>query len=563
MSHPASFSPAPTFGSLFCGVGGFDLGFEAAGFRCAWQVEIDKAAAGVLAHHWPDVPRWADVVAFADWLETLTPAELEPLLVDVVTYGFPCQDLSVAGKRAGFEGQRSSLFYHAARIIRTIRPSFAIAENVPGLLSSAAGGDFARVLGTLAELGQSVAWATLDAQWRGVAQRRERVFIVVDLGGECAGEILALSEGLQGHPAPRRETREDVAGSLGASLGGCDENDAEQRRLIPEVAGCLQERDSKGCDSDTKPGHLIPVRSSGRGYWTADDTAATLGTEARAVHESTLAFAIQGAATRENPASGPDGLGVRSDGAAYTLEARAEVQCVAFDTTQITSPANRSNPQPGAPCQQHPPTVAFNARQDPDSLEQRTGPLDTDGGTQAVAFSCKDHGADAGDMSPTLRSMGHAGSHPNGGGQVAAAYGMTVRRLTPTECERLMGWPDGHTARRVPLKLDGNRWVWANQAVRQKDGPRYKQCGNGVVASVARYIAERCADAITIAAERKVAADKIRAHRTRAAATKQKPTAKATKAAFQQFAGDLIGKSEGGTKKLVRQDQLANAEVGG
>ena len=487
MSHPASFSPAPTFGSLFCGVGGFDLGFEAAGFRCAWQVEIDKAAAGVLAHHWPDVPRWADVVAFADWLETLTPAELEPLLVDVVTYGFPCQDLSVAGKRAGFEGQRSSLFYHAARIIRTIRPSFAIAENVPGLLSSASGGDFARVLGTLGELGQSVAWATLDAQWRGVAQRRERVFIVLDTGGECAGEILALSEGLQGHPAPRRGEGESPAGTPSArsGAGGGPEN-----RSNPQPGA---------------PCHPLASQQ----------------------HPPTVAVMT----AFRSEMGGNDG-GVYADG---------------------TTPT----------CTTAPPAVAFNARQDPDSWEQRTGPLDTDGGTQAVAFSCKDHGADVGEMSPTLRSMGHAGSHPNGGGQVAAAYGMTVRRLTPTECERLMGWPDGHTARRVPLKLDGNRWVWANQAVRQKDGPRYKQCGNGVVASVARYIAERCADAITIAAERKVAADKIRAHRTRAAATKQKPTAKATKAAFQQFAGDLIGKSEGGTKKLVRQDQLANAEVGG
>ena len=153
--------------------------------------------------------------------------------------------------------------------------------------------------------------------------------------------------------------------------------------------------------------------------------------------------------------------------------------------------------------------VAFNARQDPDAWEERTGPLDTCGSTQAVAFSCKDHGADAGSIAPTLRAMGHAGSHANAGGQVAVAFAqnqrnevrqmdvagalakeagmkqqtyvnqaMSVRRLTPRECERLQGFPDDYT-----LIKYGKRTA--------KDSPRYKALGNSMAVPVMRWIGER------------------------------------------------------------------------
>jgi site-specific DNA-cytosine methylase len=128
---------------------------------------------------------------------------------------------------------------------------------------------------------------------------------------------------------------------------------------------------------------------------------------------------------------------------------------------------------------------AFDARQS-DVLQygDRTGPLDTDGHSVAVAFSCKDHGADAAsDIAPTLRAMGHASSHANGGGQMAVAMPMQVRRLTPVECERLQGFPDDYTA--IPWR--------GRPASECPDGPRYKSLGNSMAVPVMRWIGERIA----------------------------------------------------------------------
>ena len=161
-----------TFVSLFSGVGGFDLGLERAGWRCVAQVEWDKHCQAVLARHWPEVPRWADV---AD----VSGHELPP--ADVVAFGSPCQDLSVEGRRAGFvEGGRSSLFFEAIRIIKEMRdatdgtlPRFVIWENVVGALSSNQGDDFGAVIDALAEVGAvDIGWRVLDARWFGVPQRR-------------------------------------------------------------------------------------------------------------------------------------------------------------------------------------------------------------------------------------------------------------------------------------------------------------------------------------------------------------------------------------------------------
>jgi DNA (cytosine-5)-methyltransferase 1 len=180
----------------------------------AWSVEIDPQCRAVLRRHWPDVPHYEDV-------HDVGAHNLAP--VDLICGGWPCQDLSVAGRRAGLiEGKRSSLFFEAMRIIKELQdagvgPAFALFENVPGLLSSNGGNDFAVVLAELANLGAvDIAWRVMDSQFFGVAQRRRRVFIVADFRAERAAEILALSEGLYGHPAPSREAGEEVAGCIGA-----------------------------------------------------------------------------------------------------------------------------------------------------------------------------------------------------------------------------------------------------------------------------------------------------------------------------------------------------------
>jgi DNA (cytosine-5)-methyltransferase 1 len=207
-----------TFVSLFSGVGGFDLGLERAGWRCVAQVEWDPQCQAVLARHWPDVPRWADVADVSGY-------ELPP--ADVVAFGSPCQDLSVAGKRAGFtDGGRSNLFFQAIRIIKEMRnatgsvqPRFVIWENVVGALSSNQGGDFAAVLDALAETGAvDIGWRVLDARWFGVPQRRRRVFVVADLAGRCAGAVSTEPEGVRWDSDPCGASGPSATGSVGAGV---------------------------------------------------------------------------------------------------------------------------------------------------------------------------------------------------------------------------------------------------------------------------------------------------------------------------------------------------------
>lgn len=165
--------PTPRYGvaSLFSGIGGFDLGFERAGFDIRFQCEIQRFCQQVLEHHWPDVPKTADI-------KELTYADIPDS--DVWVAGFPCQDVSLArmGKRDGLRGKKSSLFFEFARLVGEGRPRVFVVENVSGLLSSHQGRDFGVVLGTLAELGYSLGWRLLDSKNFGVPQSRNRVFLV-------------------------------------------------------------------------------------------------------------------------------------------------------------------------------------------------------------------------------------------------------------------------------------------------------------------------------------------------------------------------------------------------
>jgi len=158
-----------TFGSLFAGIGGFDLGFERAGMECRWQVEIDPFCQKVLAKHWPDVERYGDVRECGR--HNLS-------AVDVICGGFPCQDVSVAGKGAGLDGKRSGLWFEYARIIREIRPRWVVVENVPGLLSIDAGRGMGTILRDLAKSGYDAEWDVLPASAFGAPHLRYRTFIL-------------------------------------------------------------------------------------------------------------------------------------------------------------------------------------------------------------------------------------------------------------------------------------------------------------------------------------------------------------------------------------------------
>jgi len=186
-----------THGSLFAGIGGFDLGFERAGIKTVWQVEIDPFCRKVLERHWPQVPRFADIREYGQRFILERP--------DVVTGGFPCQDLSKAGRRAGIDGARSGLWKEMRRVVCSLRPNFVLVENVPGLLESGLG----RVLGDLAACGFDAEWECLPASAFGAPHLRDRTFVVAYPNGKrCVhGQI-------EGFPATTRlQTQRDTATS--------------------------------------------------------------------------------------------------------------------------------------------------------------------------------------------------------------------------------------------------------------------------------------------------------------------------------------------------------------
>jgi DNA (cytosine-5)-methyltransferase 1 len=244
--------------SLFSGVGGMDLGLERAGHEVVGMCEIDKHARSVLARHWPDVPIHDDVTTLEteDWNGR----------VDVVAGGSPCQDLSVAGKRGGLDGERSGLFWHQCRIADETGAGWVVWENVAGALSSNKGADFSAVLwgltGAFVELpdgkrwGKSgfivgpkraAVWRLFDAQWFGVAQRRRRAFVVAGPRGQCGPEILFESESLCWDSAPIREAGQEVAGTLGGgTAGGGPRTDTDRMTFVPDVVGTVAAKWAKG-----------------------------------------------------------------------------------------------------------------------------------------------------------------------------------------------------------------------------------------------------------------------------------------------------------------------------
>ena len=155
-----------TFGSLFAGIGGMDLGLERAGMQCKWQVENDPFCQKVLTKHWPEVPKYGDI-------REVTGDQLG--WVECIAGGFPCQDLSCAGRKAGIDGSRSGLWSHYHRLIREIRPRFILIENVSGLLANE---PMRRVLGDLSVSGYDAEWRVLRASQFGAPHERERVFVV-------------------------------------------------------------------------------------------------------------------------------------------------------------------------------------------------------------------------------------------------------------------------------------------------------------------------------------------------------------------------------------------------
>lgn len=340
--------------------------------------------------------------------------------IDLLVGGTPCQSFSVAGLRKGLDDPRGNLMLTYLAIAARYRPRWVVWENVPGVLSSNGGRDFGALLGGMAKLGYGFAYRVLDAQFFGLAQRRGRVFVVGCLGSwQRAAAVLFERASLRGDPAPSREAGQEVAS--------------------PIASGSR--------------------RSSG--YRLDADTATNL-----------IAFG-------GNNTSGPIDVATActAEGGSGRMDFETET-FIAFDTTQITSPANHSSPKSGDACHPltaggHPPAIAFDSRQDPVHGEI-AGALGSSGSqAQAVAIT----------------------------GGIAQA--MKVRRLTPRECERLMGFPDDYTliTTKAARKVEADMLAYlrasypnmSEEEARREaaDGPRYKAIGNSMAVPVMAWIGRR------------------------------------------------------------------------
>jgi DNA (cytosine-5)-methyltransferase 1 len=361
------------------------LGWEAVAYS-----EIEPFPCKVLAHHY-STPNWGDMTKFKEW-----PDES----IDLLVGGTPCQSFSVAGLRQGLEDPRGELMLTYLAIAARYQPRWVVWENVPGVLSSNGGRDFGAFLGALGQLGYGWAYRVLDAQWFGVAQRRRRVFVVGCFGDwERAAKVLFESESVRRDSPSRRGKEKDVAGTLaaGSFCGGASgrPEGAAGNHFVPAVAPCPGESGGHARPGDNiqSVGYLIPV------------VAGSLDTEfggGKLTHQSAAnGHIVPSFWNGEQITQTLDA--VLHKGQTMPEKNRFPAvlvpdKVIPFDTRQITSPANYSNPKAGDPC--HP-----------------------------------------------LAAKGHL---------PAVATAMQVRRLTVTECERLQGFPDAYT--NIPGAKDGPRY---------------------------------------------------------------------------------------------------------
>lgn len=453
------------YGSVCSGIEAATVAWHPLGWQPQFFSEIDAAPRAVLSHHYPGVPLHGDFTTIQDG---------QYGAIDLLVGGTPCQSFSVAGLRGGLADDRGNLALQYLRLAQRLRPRWLVWENVPGVLSSNGGRDFGAILGGMGELGYGVAYRVLDAQYvrvdgfgRAVPQRRRRVFVVGYLGDwRRAAAVLFERASLRGDTAPRRSPGKIVAASLTGSLG---------RRCGTPDGG------------DTE-GHLIAF--GGNDTRGPIDVATALsahgGPCGRMDFESETFVAACLNGISEYGGDVPT-LRAKGGDAAGGSEA-----LIAFDTTQITSAANRSNPRVGDPCHPlasgaHPPAIAFNSRQDPDVTWDRAGSLSSSSPqAEAIAYSVSLRGREGGgaiemgdDCAMALRASQGGGDKPhalighNGGPTMWA-----VRRLTPLECERLQGFPENYTA--VPHR---------NSLI--ADGPRYKMLGNSMACNVMRWVGRR------------------------------------------------------------------------
>lgn len=492
--------------SLFSGVGGFDLGLENAGMKTIYQCEWDKHATSILERHWPTVPRWGDI-------STLTAKEIlrHGTPPDVVAWGSPCQDLSVAGKRAGLEGERSGLFHEGIRIINEIRketnneyPKISIWENVAGALSSNRGADFGVILDEMAKAGAMVIeWALLDAQHFGIPQRRRRVFCIAIFNPAtaslCPSPLLPVSESLRGNPKKGKPKRKGAASETSAgfgsgSFGGWTETD---------TAVTLSARDHKGGNTIAVEGYTSSsfaqyqkgvgtLRSNGgdlgggsetliaepyvksRRAQSATDDETWVPSEVNPTLNSFDVGDTRSTTVVVGSLQARDYKGVNHEGARdgkLIIEQPMLVDGTRVDDVRVYEPPVQTLGARMGTGGNNVPMLAFDTQfgSNANVFENQSPTLKASQAAPSVAYD---------EYNDSINETHHAlraGTKQSTG---VLESTMAVRRLTPLECERLMGWPDDHTR----FKADGTE---------QADTHRYKQCGNGVASPVAEWIGKQ------------------------------------------------------------------------
>lgn len=458
-THPRSptepSTSNPTFVSFFAGVGGFDMGVEQAGFDCVAQVEWDEHCQNVLARHWPDVPRWGDI-------QTVSGYEIPP--ADLVIFGSPCQDLSVAGKRQGLDGERSSMFYEAMRVIKEMRdgttgtlPRVVVWENVAGALFSNGGADFGKVLDEMADLGALVIeWAVLDARYFGVPQRRRRIFLVAifdpALADRCPEQLLPVEEGRRRNPSSGSQPREGSPSGVRGSPG-----EGSERILIDGTR-----RDDLRIYDDASPTLTARMGTGGGNVPLTFDEIGPIGFDSHASGGYKIHADEQSPPVRIGSA-----LGIASPPA--VLQPIDDQEAIAIQGTIIgrsdtAGPQGRGVAEPGEPMYTL-DTVSQHA-----VLQPALEPVE-----EPVMFA--ENQRNELRESETSLAVTTGGGKP-GRGYPAVPHGSVLRKLLPIECERLMGWPDDHTRYRA----DGTE---------VSDSTRYKMCGNGVASPVAEWVARQ------------------------------------------------------------------------
>lgn len=452
--------------SLFSGVGGFDLGLEAAGMETVALCEWDKKAASVLRRHWPHIPIYGDV-------SDLTGTQLlaDGVHPDLVAFGSPCQDLSVAGKRAGLAGERSGLFHEAVRIIRELRdltagalPRWVIWENVVGALNSNGGADFQAVLDEMGNLGAVFSeWAVLDAQNFGVAQRRRRVFLVscLDPGAArgCPDPLLPVREGGPRDLVPLRAAWKNATGG---SSGG-----ARGRDVV-----VLRQREGK-------PG-------GGKGPLLAEQSL-TLAT----ANDQTVFQPLAQPFTKAKRAQSTEDNETWVDGeVAPTLnlmdntgDTRATVLVPYVDVVDALTVSDLVKHQGNNQAVKAGLLSVYGIQGSMIGRQDHNGPqgdgISEDGDPMFTLTVADRHAValwwNGEGTADTLTTSSNEQRMPDKGRLQAVVTPYAVRRLLPIECERLMGWPDDWTR-------------WDADGKEQADSHRYKQCGNGVASPVAAWV---------------------------------------------------------------------------